>query len=183
MVQRVKAGRFSLYIFSLLNILMLMGPAMLPAYHSYIKIHYGRVWRNRLSSRKGGDRLMFTVSAKEFDQYREGDDEIWLGNRLYDIEKISKDAAGVHLQVEYDGDETAELNALASLQKTGRSGNIDISVQLLHWLNDIVVTPVYFTQPVSYAEAPSFDYTNYSSAIKFGYARVDQQPPDGRLIF
>ncbi|ULQ52841.1 hypothetical protein [Flavihumibacter fluvii] len=88
MGKREIPGKISLCLFGIVNILMLSGPVVLPAYRSFVKLQYSRTWRNRNISRRNREMIDLTIPQREFDTYKEGRHEIWVGQRLYDIALI-----------------------------------------------------------------------------------------------
>jgi hypothetical protein len=184
MDKRTITGKLALYFLGMVNMLMVLGPVLLPAYRNIIKNQYSRIWRNR-NIRRNNDLFEITISQREFDQYREGQHEIWLGHRLYDIETIRKDSAGLHLAVEFDEEETRELDALSHLQQdhpVGHEGK-DVSARWLNWLSELVQVQTSPALPQPAFKHLALQYQGYSSAIRHSYQPVGQQPPDVQFVF
>lgn len=184
MGKRGIAGKLSLWLFGTLNVLMLAGPAILPAYRSFVKIQFPRSWRNRGMTRRSRENIQINITQREFDQYREGDDEIWLGNKLYDIESLNKDSAGVHLKLDYDQEETRQLALFSdAAQKHAAGKNVqDSSARWLHWLSELVNYRNSIAIPALRLPSLVLFYRRFSSAIRHRYDPVGFQPPDVQLI-
>lgn len=178
--KRTITGKMALYFFGIVNLLMLLGPVLLPAYRSFIKVQYARIWRSRNFSRKDNDLIELSISQLEFDQYREGSHEIWLGHRLYDIAEIREDGTGVRLRVEFDQEETSEMNALSRLQQQDHDTHKGkaISGRWLNWLSELVQVSKTTEIPEPKTTVLTRQYIAFTSAIRHCYQPVGQQPPD-----
>lgn len=171
-------------IICLVNLLMLLGPVLLPAYRSFIKMQYARLWRARQAYRRGRDLTDLTLSKSDYGKYREGRHEIWVGSRLYDIESMRVHGDSVDLQLEYDPDESRELLAVQGIQKhteEGRQQN-NTSIRWLHWLSELVAMNQSPTLPACINNFSKSYFPFYTSVIHEGYQWVTLQPPDDLVI-
>ncbi|MBC6492911.1 hypothetical protein ACFSQD_00150 [Flavihumibacter stibioxidans] len=170
----------SFFLVLFINFMMMLGHALIPARQAIARRHLSRNWRIRSASRRQKQSQQLVLSIQEYEKLNDRNAEIRWQNKLYDIETIIFTSDSVHLQMQYDEEETSVVLHFEKLRDTRQSDPAQTHgfAPFLNWLHQIIFQFFTYSHEIWSGMPGRGPFNLMSCPLHLGYDLTVEQPPE-----